>query len=78
MHTPFGSALGFIPDKMLDPQMLAMQSQSYHIAKFDFSMPEPFDSVDTAFPYLLVPAFFVSIIATSTSYYRPTFSPLSF
>lgn len=61
MHTPFGSALGFIPDKMLDqyqihaytrPQMLdprcqtntrllhmLVQSQSYHTAKFDSSMP---------------------------------------
>ena len=42
MHTPFGSALDFIPDKMLEPdaryQMLD-QSQSNHNAKFDSSMP---------------------------------------
>ena len=62
MHTPFGSALDFIPDKMLDNRCQTPDSsqipdpttlsQSYHIAKSDFSMPEPFDSVDTAFPYL--------------------------
>ena len=39
-------------------------------------MPEPFDSVDTAFLHLLVPAFFVSIIVTSTSGYHPIFPRL--
>lgn len=50
------------PNTRLSP----IQSQSYHIAKFDFSMPEQFDSGGTTSPCLFRSSFFVSLVRTFT------------